>query len=107
MCLLFKFGYDYCDKLLVNVSRLLEGKRIWIFGNRSLHQLGFTLFSGCIDGLLLLAFETTTLVIKIHMDINEVTLQTLGSSDWILCGSIGLWVVEEQLLPSTSWESCV
>jgi hypothetical protein len=78
MCLLLKFSYDYCDKLLVNVSRLLEGKRIWSFGNHSLHQLGFTLFSGCIDGLLLLAFETTTLVIKICMDINEVTLQTLG-----------------------------
>jgi hypothetical protein len=41
-------------------------------------SLVFTLFSGCIDGLLLLAFETTTLVIKIRMDINEVTLQTLG-----------------------------
>jgi hypothetical protein len=43
-----------------------------------LHQLGFTLFSGCIDGSLLSALETTTLVIKIRMDINEVTLQTFG-----------------------------
>jgi hypothetical protein len=37
-------------------------------------SLVFTLFSGCSDGLLLLA----TLVIKIRVDINELTLQTLG-----------------------------
>jgi hypothetical protein len=91
MCLLFKFSYDYCDKLLVNVSCLLEAKRIWSFGNRSLHQLGFTLFPGCIDGLLLLALETTTLVIKICMDINKVTLQTLGLHESVV---IAFFVVQ-------------
>ncbi len=56
-------------------------------------SLVFTLFSGCSDGLLLLA----TLVIKIRVDINELTLQTLGLHKPVVIAFFGVQLACGQL----------